>query len=72
MVVIVHLHAIRRRLLDDDNATAACKPLRDAIAESLGIDDGDSRIRWEYSQSETKGEQGVIVKIETLNPRPKE
>ena len=63
--VVVSLCAYRRRILDDDNNVASCKPLRDAIAASIGIDDGDSRIKWEYGQIETRGQQGVMVKIET-------
>lgn len=63
--VVVTLIALRRRLFDDDNNVSSFKPLRDAIAESLGIDDGDQHLRWQYGQLETKGEQGVIVKIET-------
>lgn len=64
--VVVCLVGYRRRVLDDDNFVGACKHLRDAIAASLGLDDGDKRIRWEYSQHETHGREGVAVKIEVL------
>lgn len=64
--VVVTLIANRRRILDDDNNVASFKPLRDAIAEAIGIDDGDRRIRFECGQIETRGRQGVIVKIEHL------
>lgn len=40
--------------------------MRDAVAAWLGIDDGDPRVRWEYGQVETRGAQGVLVKIETM------
>jgi len=63
VVLIITLITCRFRALDDDGNVSALKPLRDAIANSLGLDDGDSRIRWEYGQTETRGEQGVIVKI---------
>lgn len=53
--------------MDDDNLAHACKPLRDAIADNLGIDDGDPRLRWEYGQLETRGKRGVTVKIERMN-----
>lgn len=53
------------RLLDDDNLAGGLKPLRDAIAASLGFDDGDPLIRWHYAQCQTDGQPGVIVKIET-------
>ena len=62
--VVVSLVGFRKKELDDDGFIYACKPLRDAIAASLGLDDGDRRIRWEYGQAETRGEQGVIVKIQ--------
>jgi hypothetical protein len=59
VTLVVHT----RRALDDDNLQGALKPLRDAIAGTLGIDDGDSRIHWEYGQVETRGWEGVAVKI---------
>lgn len=53
--------------LDSDNTTSGGnKALRDAIAESLGYDDGDARIRFQYGQCETLGETGCIVRIECL------
>ncbi len=66
VVVRVVLITCRRRELDDDSATYALKPLRDAIAASLGLDDADARIEWNYGQQTTKGEQGVIVRIEVV------
>lgn len=63
--IIVTIIVCRRRLMDDDNSQAGgVKALRDAIAASLGIDDGDKRIRFQYAQAQTVGEQGCIVKIE--------
>jgi hypothetical protein len=53
-------------LLDDDNLAGGFKPLRDAVAQRLGIDDADGRVRWEYGQVETRGPTGTIVKIQTL------
>jgi len=64
--IVVGLITARRRELDDDGNVAALKPLRDAIAETLGLDDADSRIRFEYGQIESRAKQGVIVKIEML------
>jgi hypothetical protein len=66
VVILVSLIALRRRILDEDSAMFALKPLRDAIAASLGIDDADARIAWQYGQQITKGKQGVIVRIEQL------
>lgn len=65
--VVVTLICCRRRIGDDDSIAASCKPLRDAIANSLGLDDGDARIRFEYSQCRTDGQQGVMVKIQSIN-----
>ena len=70
--VVVTLVSVRRRELDDDGNVAALKPLRDSISETIGLDDGDKRIRFEYGQCETRGEQGVIVKIERLNQKERE
>lgn len=65
--MVVSLVQFRKSLLDDhDNARAACKPIVDAIAASLGVDDGDRRIKWQYGQIETRGEQGVMLKIELI------
>ena len=44
----------------------ATKALRDAIAASLGCDDGSERLHWQYSQVHTTGDEGCLVKIEQL------
>lgn len=64
--VVVSLIGLRKRTLDDDNFVGACKHLRDAIAASLGLDDGDKRLTWQYQQLQTKGREGVLVQIEVL------
>lgn len=63
VVIIVTLISLRSRELDTDNLAGSFKPTRDAIAKSLGIDDGDKRFVWEYRQIETRGECGTIVRI---------
>ena len=65
-VILVTLTAIRRRLLDPDAVAYACKPLTDAVAATLGIDDRDARVRWAWRQQETTGIEGVVVMVETL------
>ncbi|MEZ5275518.1 MAG: hypothetical protein R3F07_03955 [Opitutaceae bacterium] len=50
--------------MDDDNLAHACKPLRDAIADNLGIDDGDRRLRWKYGHVETREEKGTAMRIQ--------
>ena len=42
------------RRMDDDNATAGCKAVRDEIANLLGIDDGDKRVTWDVQQEKAK------------------
>ena len=56
--------SIRQRLLDDDNLCAGAKPLRDAIAARLGVDDADKRIKWEYQQLEWTGQPATLIRFE--------
>lgn len=67
LACIVTLTRIGKGTLDGDNLQAAFKPLRDAIANTLELDDADSRIEWQYRQiGAGKAETGTIVKVETL------
>ena len=54
--------------MDDDNLANALKPLRDELAEWIGVDDADGRVRWEPRQVETRGSQGVAVRVERRDP----
>lgn len=63
---IVTFLQCRKGILDDDNAVASLKPLRDAVARTIGLDDGDKRIRFQYAQAQTSGRKGVSVVIEHL------
>jgi len=65
-IVAVSIVTFRKIVLDDDNNVGACKALRDAIADSLGINDKDSRVRWEYGQVETRARTGTLVRITLL------
>lgn len=47
---VVEIISYRKTELDDDNCIGGSKGLRDAIAQSLGIDDGDPRIKFRVSQ----------------------
>lgn len=38
------------RTLDKDNLAGAFKHIQDAVAKIIGIDDGDGRVEWDYSQ----------------------
>lgn len=66
LAVRVTLVTLRRRVCDDDNDASALKPVRDAIARSIGLDDGDPRIKFEYGAARTDGQTGVMVKIEQI------
>lgn len=48
-----------RGTLDDDNLAAGLKPLRDAIARTVGRDDAE--ITWEYNQVRTQLKRGIEV-----------
>lgn len=48
--VDIFLTRIGKRFLDDDNLAGAFKAVRDEIAALIGIDDGDSRLKWHYNQ----------------------
>lgn len=45
---------IAPRVLDDDNLAGACKSVRDGIADALGIDDRDPRVKWATAQRRGK------------------
>lgn len=62
--VVISLVSFRHRTLDSDNVVFGFKWLRDAISKTIGFDDGDPRITWEYAQVRTEGHQGTVVKIE--------
>lgn len=69
-VVSVHLERVSPRRADDDNVVGSMKAVRDEIAAWLGIDDGDPRIAWSYSQS--LGTFAVRVTIRDVTPAKKE
>jgi hypothetical protein len=39
---------------DGDNLAASLKAFRDSVAGFLGVDDGDSRVRWAYTQRKAR------------------
>lgn len=50
--------------LDDDNLRAALKAVRDGVADALGVDDRDPRVRWEYRQERApRGRWAVCVRV---------
>lgn len=48
--IVVTLTRVAPRRLDGDNLQASLKATRDGVADWLGVDDADSRIRWQYEQ----------------------
>lgn len=67
LVVRIVLISIRRREIDDDNLASGFKHLRDCIAKTLGVDDRDKRVRWEYGCVLSRGPEQTIVKITLEN-----
>jgi hypothetical protein len=63
--LVVLLTRVGPRTMDCDNLAGSCKAVRDQLAQELGIDDGDSRIRWLYEQRQAKG-YAVEVEIAKL------
>ncbi len=59
--VVVTITRIGKRKLDDDNLAAACKYIRDEIANAYGVDDGSPLYNWLYNQQ--IGEYSVNVEI---------
>ena len=52
--------------LDDDNLRSSAKAVRDGIADALGINDRDPRVRWVYCQG--RGPYAVMCTIEAEQP----
>lgn len=48
----VLIRRISPRKYDSDNWIAAAKPLRDGIADALGVNDNDPRVAWNYDQDQ--------------------
>lgn len=70
LAISIRLIVISKRAMDFDNIVGSLKPLRDCIAKSLGVDDGDSRLSFEYHQCKTSSQEGVIVTISTPRLTP--
>lgn len=65
----ITLTRIGPRRLDSDNLASGFKAVRDEIARTLGIDDGDKRLTWRYEQERGKAKQYAIrVSIESIHP----
>jgi hypothetical protein len=63
----VTITRIAPRDLDDDNLAGSGKHVRDGIADALGIDDRDPRVKWAYAQERGKPrEYACRVRIEVI------
>ena len=59
----VELVRFGMRKLDSDNLAGAYKVVRDAIATCLGVDDGDERVQYRYSQVAPCTEDGIEIRF---------
>lgn len=68
---VVTLTRVAPRRLDGDNLQSGFKALRDGIADRLGVDDADPRVRWEYDQVRGQHkEYAARVRIRPLDNPP--
>lgn len=59
----VKLTRLGPKLLDShDNLPISCKAVADQIAELLGVDDADPRIKFEYEQIQST-RYGVVIEV---------
>lgn len=65
-VLRIALVNFRTAICDSSNYIHGCKRIQDQIARSLGLDDNDRTIEWEYEQVRTRGKTGLLVRIEEL------
>jgi len=67
LTVTMTAHILTR--MDGDNLVNALKPVRDEIADWIGVDDADGRIRWETGQVETRGSSGICITLSPWNAK---
>lgn len=48
--LVVTITRVAPRELDDDNLVGSAKHVRDGVADALGINDRDPRVKWCYAQ----------------------
>lgn len=61
----VTLTRVAPRELDDDNLAGGFKSVRDGVADWLGVDDRDKRVKWVYAQRRgASKEYGAEVEIQ--------
>lgn len=62
---VVRLTRHAPRVMDDDNLRGCLKAVRDGVAMSIGVDDGDPGVQWEYAQ-ELSDDYAVRVEVRIL------
>lgn len=67
-IVITITRSSPKNILDDDNLGHALKSFRDGIADFLGVDDADPRVRYRYAQ--VKGPPGLQLSLEAAPGPP--
>jgi hypothetical protein len=65
-VLTISIIALVRRHFDRDNLGPATKGLRDYVAERMNLDDSEEWIDWQYGSVLTRGETGIVVRIEKV------
>lgn len=65
--IIVTMTAHLPRYMDDDNLGNALKPVQDALALWLSVDDRDWIVAWECDQTLTRGFEGVCVAVQKIS-----
>ncbi len=55
------------RKLDSDGLAASAKHVRDAVASWIGVDDGDERLGWVYTQQQSS-DHAVHIVVESAAP----
>jgi hypothetical protein len=65
--LVIKMTRISPGMLDDDNAVGAMKAVRDSVAQYLGINDRDNRVKWLVGQEKGKrGQYAVRIDVYDL------
>lgn len=67
--VVVAMTRVGARKLDPDNLAGSFKHVQDAMADILGVDDGDeSKVTWHYAQRiGRRGEYAVEIEVKPVD-----
>ena len=62
-ICAVELHRFGGRSLDQDNLASSFKHVQDAVAKWIGIDDGNARVQWSYTQDKCDHQRGITINL---------